>query len=104
MLSGSDLREARRRRGWTQVQAAKRLGLSQAYVSLLERENRLVSRRLLVRVQREYALQPTARPFVDQADCRPAQLAATLGTLAYADSPICAHGGASIARRYCFSR
>ncbi len=83
MLSGFDLREARRRRGWTQAQAADRLGVSQAYVSLFEHGIRPVSRRLLARVQREYALQPTAWPFVDGAHCDPEQLAAALGGLGY---------------------
>jgi hypothetical protein len=57
--------------------------VSQAYVSLLEHGSRLVSRRLLARVQREYALQPTAWPFVDGANCDPVQLAAALGGLGY---------------------
>jgi transcriptional regulator with XRE-family HTH domain len=45
-VTGSTLREARRERGWTQQKLADGLGISQAYVCLLERGRRTVPRRL----------------------------------------------------------
>ena len=41
-MTGQELREARRKSGWTQVQAAERLGVTQAYLSMLERGRRLM--------------------------------------------------------------
>lgn len=41
-MTGQELREARRKRGWTQVQTAERLGVTQAYLSMLERGRRLM--------------------------------------------------------------
>jgi len=35
-----DLREARRKKGWTQVETAEKLGVTQAYLSMLERGRR----------------------------------------------------------------
>ena len=49
------LKEARKQRGWTQAETASRLGVSQGYVSLLEKNQR----RLSVRLAR------TARRFFD---------------------------------------
>jgi transcriptional regulator with XRE-family HTH domain len=45
-MTGSDVRQARKQRGWRQAQLADRLGVSQGYVSLLERSRRAVPRRL----------------------------------------------------------
>jgi len=45
-MNGKELREARLRRGWTQQQAAKRLGVTQAYLSMLEQGRRALSYRL----------------------------------------------------------
>jgi transcriptional regulator with XRE-family HTH domain len=83
MLSGADLRAARRRHGWTQVRAAARLGVSQTYVSLLETGQRRVSPRLLARLQRGNLLESTDLPFLDGLDGGPAQMAAALGGLGY---------------------
>jgi len=61
-MTGQDLREARRRRGWTQEQAAEHLGLSQAYVSMLERDRRPLPAHLAKDVLREYEVSPLALP------------------------------------------
>jgi transcriptional regulator with XRE-family HTH domain len=61
-MTGQDLREARRRRGWTQGQAAEHLGLSQAYVSMLERDRRPLPAHLVKDVLCEYELAPLALP------------------------------------------
>jgi len=83
MVSAADLRAGRRRRGWTQAQAAARLGVSQAYLSLLETGRRRVSSRLLARLQRAFSLGPTALPFLDGLRGDPARLAAGLSGLGY---------------------
>jgi transcriptional regulator with XRE-family HTH domain len=83
MVSAADLRAGRRRRGWTQAQAAARLGVSQAYLSLLETGHRRVSSRLLAHIQRAFSLGPTALPFLDGLRGDPARLAAGLSGLGY---------------------
>lgn len=45
-MTGQDLRRAREDAGWTQVEAAQRLGLTQAYLSMVERGHRVVSAKL----------------------------------------------------------
>ena len=44
-MKGKFLREARKNKGWTQEAAASHLGVSQAYLSLLERDHREVPKR-----------------------------------------------------------
>ena len=39
-MTGQQLREARKLKGWNQQQAAQRLGVSQTYLSLLEKGKR----------------------------------------------------------------
>lgn len=50
------LREARRRKGWNQLQAARRLGVSQTYLSLLETGKRRVPEKLMIKAVRVYGL------------------------------------------------
>jgi transcriptional regulator with XRE-family HTH domain len=45
-MNGDELRKARLRRGWTQQHAAKRLGVTQAYLSMLEQGRRALPYRL----------------------------------------------------------
>jgi transcriptional regulator with XRE-family HTH domain len=55
------LKNARRQRGWSQQEAAERLGVTQAYVSMLERGSRSttpIARKLM----NLYALSPTVLP------------------------------------------
>lgn len=61
-MSGQDLKRARLERNWTQQDAAKQLGISQGYLSLLEKGRRAVPRKLVQRILREYQLRPTALP------------------------------------------
>lgn len=61
-MTGEDLRNARKRRGWTQEQAAKTLGMTQAYLSMLERGRRALSRQATTRVLRKLTVPPTAIP------------------------------------------
>lgn len=45
-MDGLELKEARLRKGWTQTEAAERLGVTQAYFSMLERGRRMLPVRL----------------------------------------------------------
>jgi transcriptional regulator with XRE-family HTH domain len=62
VLSSEKLRDARERRGWTQDLAARRLGVSQPYLALLESGKRKLTNSLAVRVARLYRLGPEALP------------------------------------------
>ena len=61
-MTGSWLRAERERKGWTQEQAAARLGVSQTYLSLLENGRRPVSKRLATKLERQFTVPPTALP------------------------------------------
>ena len=83
-MTGRELRDARKKRGWTQADVANRLGVSQGYVCLLERGQRSVPSRLAQRVAGLLNLSPTSRPL--SATMAPLEIdAATraLGTLGY---------------------
>lgn len=56
------MREARNRRGWTQQQAAARLGVSQSYLSMLEKGERPLPDELAGRVVRVYGLDAASLP------------------------------------------
>lgn len=70
-MTGQDLRNARRRRGWTQHHAAQKLGMTQAYLSMLESGRRAISRSATRRVLRTLDVPPTTLPLPDQLQ-RPA--------------------------------
>jgi transcriptional regulator with XRE-family HTH domain len=61
-MNGTWLREQRARKGWTQEQAAARLGVSQTYLSLVENGRRPVSQRFARKLQRRFAVPPTVLP------------------------------------------
>lgn len=56
------LREARRRKGWTQSEAAVRFGVSQTYLSLVENGRRALSAPLARKVQRAFHVPATELP------------------------------------------
>jgi transcriptional regulator with XRE-family HTH domain len=60
-----EFRAARTKAGLTQRQLAQRLGVTQAYVSMLERRQRAASPRLARRLVRELALAPVSLPLRD---------------------------------------
>jgi transcriptional regulator with XRE-family HTH domain len=84
-LRPEQLQSARRTAGLTQQQAADRLGVSQAYLALLERGRRPVTDRLGPRIVRLYRLGPTTLPLEsDSIDSwHSSSLAAALASLGY---------------------
>ena len=78
------LKEARRRRGQTQQQAASRLGVTQAYLSMLEKGGRKPSAELARKLMREYELSPTVLPVSEApVNASPGDFARELAALAY---------------------
>lgn len=61
-MTGKQLRLGRESKGWTQQQAAERLGVSQPYLSLLENGTRRLTGRLARRSRALYNLSPVALP------------------------------------------
>ena len=61
-MDGTWLRQQRELKGWTQQQAAARLGVSQTYLSLLENGRRPLSFGLARKLQRKFAVPPTVLP------------------------------------------
>jgi transcriptional regulator with XRE-family HTH domain len=61
-MNGEKLREARLRAGWTQQQAAERLGVTQAYLSMVERGHRLLPPVLARKAVEILHASPTALP------------------------------------------
>jgi transcriptional regulator with XRE-family HTH domain len=61
-MNAGDLRAARLAKGWSQVEAAGRLEVSQPYLAMLERGQRRLTPRLALRAARFYGLPPTAVP------------------------------------------
>jgi len=62
VIKGEILRIARDNAGWTQVKLARRLGVTQAYLSFMESGNRPVPLRLTQRLARLLDLPPTVLP------------------------------------------
>src|SRR5262249_37283386 len=82
-MSGEALRKVREERGWTQAEAGARLGVSQAYVALLEKGRRPVPADLARKAVREFKLNPVLlpaeKPSVDTGE----KLARDLSRLGY---------------------
>lgn len=62
-MTGAELKKARKRTGRTQVEAAADLGVSQTYLSLLEKGKRHFTSRLNQKAVRVFGLSPTEVPF-----------------------------------------
>lgn len=83
-MSGTDLVKARKTQGLTQHELAARLRVSQAYVSLLEKDKRRVTPLLSKRLVRTLAMSPNALPLGSaKASLPPKQAAGALGRLGY---------------------
>ena len=61
-MTGKDLHHARTEKGWTQEDTARRLGVSQPYLSLLENGSRRVPAKLAHRASTLFDLSPTSLP------------------------------------------
>ena len=61
-MRAGDLRAERRRRGWGQVEAAARLGVSQPYLAMLESGKRQLTAALARKVVAAYGLPPAELP------------------------------------------
>lgn len=72
------LKTVRKHRGWGQKEAARRLGVSQAYLSMLEGGRRRLTPGLARRFMRVYGLDPTVLPFPDVPATPPREDAQTL--------------------------
>jgi len=79
-MQAATLKDARRAAGLTQQQAAALLGVTQAYLSMLERGERPVSDTVAARVAMHLPVEPTARPFTGR---RPEHFEDALGALGY---------------------
>jgi len=83
-MSGADLRDARRERVWTQAELADRLGVTQAYVCLLERNRRAVPRRLAQKLASVLKLSPRTLPMsAGRASLKPDEATSALGAVGY---------------------
>ena len=83
-MSAQELKAARTTKGLTQTAAAARLGVSQAYVAMLENGTRRLTRRLAARVMKLYGLPPTTLPPSGSLTTRhQAELAHDLAALGY---------------------
>lgn len=92
-MSGNDVVTARKARGWRQQDLAVRLGVSQPYVSLLERNRRTVPARLARRLSRMLTLSPTALPLGSaELALSSSQAASALGQLGYSGFAYLRHG------------
>src|SRR4051812_6383833 len=79
-MDASALKAARRAAKLTQQNAAKLLGVTQAYLSMLERGTRPVSETLAKRIAEQMPVEPTALPFGGQ---EPEHFEDALGALGY---------------------
>jgi transcriptional regulator with XRE-family HTH domain len=84
-MTGVELKNARKASSWTQAQAAARLGVTQAYLSMVERGERAVSSELASRAVKVLEVSATALPLAEyQKRSRDAGFFQTmLGSLGY---------------------
>ena len=84
-MTGEELKQARLKNNWTQQYAASKLGVSQGYVSLLERNQRAFSMRLVKRLLNVFDMPPTALPvrYSEKKRVDMDELTNSLGALGY---------------------
>lgn len=84
-MTGAELKDARKAFSWTQFQTAARLGVTQAYLSMVERGERAVSLELASRAVEVFEFPATALPLAEyQRRAHDAGFFQTmLGTLGY---------------------
>jgi transcriptional regulator with XRE-family HTH domain len=86
-MTGQDLYEARKRHGWNQQEAAHHLGVSQGYLSMLERGQRRLPERLSELVRKALGVPPLALPFHGESFWGEVDLAEELSALGYPGYP-----------------
>ena len=67
-MNGGELLQARKNRQWEQQETAEKLGVSQSYLSLLERGKRKISKKLSLHAIKVFQLNPTALPIERNLD------------------------------------
>lgn len=67
-MNSPALAQARKKSGRSQTDVAKELGVSQAYVSMVERGERSLPRRRSAKAVRVYGLSPTSLPVQARAE------------------------------------
>jgi transcriptional regulator with XRE-family HTH domain len=85
-MTGQELREARRKKGWTQEETAEKLGVTQAYFSMLEGGRRAMPCTLARRAVEALDAPPTALPLRASATETPGEsekLGRQLASLGY---------------------
>src|SRR5260370_11423041 len=85
-MTGQDLRDARKKKGWTQAETSEKLGVTQAYLSMLENGRRLMPSELARLAVETLQAPPTALPVHAQALETPVgseKLALQLAALGY---------------------
>ena len=86
-MTGMQLVSGRRQKRWSQQQAATRLGVSQPYLSLLEKGERAVTEELAHKAARVFGLSPVALPMKagpeTLSSANEDELATDLATLGY---------------------
>ena len=80
-----ELRHMRVAKGWGQTEAAQRLGVSQAYVNMLEKGKRSLTPKLMRKLVQVYGLSPEVLPLSETLDknADPQRLAEYLSKLGY---------------------
>src|ERR1039458_9548733 len=87
-MDGNVLKEARRKKNWTQQQAALALDVTQAYLSMLEKGRRPLSERFVCKAVKVFHVPPTALPLRSEQAVTPGSFQmrdfrAELGALGY---------------------
>ena len=87
-MNGNVLKETRRKKGWTQQQAALALDVTQAYLSMLEKGRRPLSERFVRKALKVLNVPPTALPLrseqsMTQGPSQMRDFRAELGALGY---------------------
>lgn len=85
-MRSNEFRSARLTKGWTQSQAASRLGMTQAYLNYLEHGKRRLTPKLVRRATSVYGLSPRTLPLTDTfapVETSDQHLAEALSTLGY---------------------
>ncbi len=95
-MTGTDLRTGREQKGWTQEESASRLGVSQPYLSLLEKGTRRVPEKLARKAATTYGLSAATLPVESDLETlelkNEKSLASDLAALGYPGFSHLAHG------------